>query len=249
MLTLLSYARGESPPFAVFIVVYGISLALPFVLAGVPGASSSERDSVSAVARGTSLGFFTGAIVAVPTVVAGNWINLLDTQTQIVVGLPMIFAGSTLLPFLATAKSSVERIIASENGGSVISRSSFPPFSFVVFILAILTRAFPPRKILLRQINGILVMLVFPLTLGWLLVAKSIGPVLSAFPLLYYALLVLWTRHYVLQLGVEEVEQLGSSMRSAASPLGPPTLADVAYIMLVSIIYVLLIVGISRSIF
>ena len=247
LLILVSYGKGSTPPFAAILTIYAVSLAFPFVLASSSRGTPASRADVLGASRGASLGVFVAAILGVALLFVGNWTNLIQTDSSVVIGVPVIFAGSTLLPYLASAKAIALNIVEPEGRGAVTSKSSLPSESFVILSLGLLIRSLPPRRILVRATNWILLMLVFPLAFGWLLLARTIGPAVWIFALAYYGLLVALTRRNVRQLGEANIEALRNSIRGAETMPGPSTASDLMFIIFITIIYVYLIIRLIMS--
>jgi len=248
-LIIFSYNRGEIPPFPVLLIILAISPSLPFVLASSYNRGFVTEADLAAASKGTSLGLLCSPILAVIFLFATDSTRLLQASSPVLIGIPLTFFGSAYLPYLALARVTAEKILSPENRKTVIARAYLPPESLLVLILSVLTRASPPRRVILRAFNSTLIVLVFPLSLGWLLIARTAGPLSWVFPPIYYSLLILVTRNNLSHLGREDAKALEDALRNVETPPGPSTGAELAWTVLVFILYAYFLISILKSTF
>jgi hypothetical protein len=241
---LVSYSRNEAPLFAPILIVYGFSMFLPFLLSFYTRRTKVlTGDDVLDSSRGTAIGTFVPVGLALLILFAENSFNLLLDHSPII-GIPLIFTGSTLLSYLASARIFAMKIIDPKTRQSVMSRLTLPVESFAVLVLSIMSGRALPRRLVLRTLNWVFVMLVFPLTLGWLLVVRDIGPALWLFPPIYYGLLFTLARRDLSLLGAERIAELRDSLHNAPASPGPTTASEVIWMGFIGAFYVYLLVQI-----
>jgi len=248
-LIIFSYNRGEIPPFPVILIILAISPSLPFVLASSYTRGFVTEADLAAASKGTSLGLLCSPILAVIFLFATDSARLLQASSPVLVGIPLTFFGSALLPYLTLARVTAEKILGPENRKTVIARASLPPESLLVLSLSVLTRALPPRRVILRALNSTLTILISPLSLGWLLIARTAGPLAWVFPPIYYSLLIVVTLNNRSHLGREDAKALGGALRKVETPPGPSTGAELTWTIPVFILYAYFLVSILKSTF
>jgi hypothetical protein len=240
LVVLVSYSRGDTPPFVAILAIYAVSLLWPFALATFSKAAIVEQADLLDATRGTSTGMFIGAVSAIPLLFSGNWSKLFQTESFVVVGLPLMFFGSALLPFFASARSIALKIIDPETRGRVLGRLSAPHYALVILALGISSGALPPRKLLLNLVSWTLILLIFPLAIGWLLLGRTVGPVAWVFPIVYYGLMLAWTRANVRKIGEQGIEVLRSAIRTAQGPRSASAAIDLFFIIFVTVLFLYL---------
>ena len=247
LLAVFSYSKNETPPFVPIFVIYGVSLLFPFALATFSKNTLADQSNLLNATRGTSLGMLIGGILAILLLFAGSWTVLLQTNPSVIFGLPIIFFGSALLPYFASARSIALKIINPEGRPSLLTRLSAPHNSFVILSLWVMTRTLPTRKVLVRTVDWTLVWLIFPLAIGWLLLARTVGPASLIFPILFYGLMFVWTDRNIRQIGREGIETLRDSIRAARDAPGPSTISDMLFTIFVATIFIYLIIEVIVS--
>lgn len=167
--------------------------------------------------------------------------------TAFLVGLPIMFFGSSLLPWLASATTLALDIVDPETREGVLSRVSAIPESFIILTLALSTGSRPPRQIILRSLTWTLTILVLPLAMGWLLVARVVGPISWIIPPIYYGLLLWFTNRQIHLIASRDLETLSASIRPMPVPPGPSSRSEIAWLIFILIFYGYLLISILRS--
>jgi hypothetical protein len=232
ILLLNSYSNATQPPYVATLILYVVSLSFPFLVSKTQSRNPESLNDIRNSSRGASIGMMVCFPLGLALVLISNPNNLLQKFAPILIGYPMIFFGSSLLPYLASVKAIGLAILDPRHQKAILDRILAPPESFMILVLGSFGRAGLSKRVQLRAVYWLMPMLFLPLAVGWLMIARVVGLVSWVFIVVFYALLMMWTRNEVRHLNNEQIMGFQNVIARSDPLVGPPLKAQVVEVIL-----------------